>query len=145
MCKSVGILRDSFLWFHCTFSSAKAHLSIDSTEPLLWFYWNTEPSTFTRRAFVIATANVRRCDGEPSATSWIQRSGSVNPLKWVKQPLARRSQILTNSLKLLSLAFVLFCAIFVRICWLITKTAIWMASLWPLTFDSKWRIKCARF
>jgi len=43
-----------------------------------------EPSTFTRRALVIATPSARRFDNEPSATSWIQRSASECPHKSFK-------------------------------------------------------------
>ena len=53
--------------------------SNDCTELFLWFNWNAEPSTFTRRTFAIATPKVRQDDAEPSATSWIQRNASVNP------------------------------------------------------------------
>ena len=51
----------------------------DWAESFLRFNSIAEPSTFTRRALVIATPSARRFDNEPSATSWIQRSGSVNP------------------------------------------------------------------
>ena len=52
--------------------------SFDCTNSFLWFYWNVEPSTLTRRAFAIATPSARWDDNEPSATSWIQRNASVS-------------------------------------------------------------------
>ena len=64
-------------------------LSFDCTDSFLWFYWNAEPSTFTRRAFAIATPSARQVDDEPSATSWIQRKASVSPhMKFWKLPKA---------------------------------------------------------
>ena len=69
----------SVLWLCQSFSLIMQNQSFDYAELILWFYWNIEPSTLSRRAFVIATAKARHFDGEPSATSWIQRSGSVYP------------------------------------------------------------------
>ena len=54
-------------------------LSFAFTEPCVWFYWKAEPSTLTRRAFVIETPSARRFDNERSATSWIQRNALVYP------------------------------------------------------------------
>ena len=72
--------RAGFLLRLCWFSPSIVQVFFfDWTERFLWFYWTTEPSTFTRRAFAIATPKARQVDAEPSATSWIQRNGSVNP------------------------------------------------------------------
>ena len=51
----------------------------DCTDSVLWFNWNAEPSTIIWRTFAIATPKARYRNAEPSATSWIQRKGSVNP------------------------------------------------------------------
>ena len=66
-------------------SSIHQKFFFSSTEGFLWFYWNAEPSTLSRRAFAIATPSARRFDDEPSATSWIQRSASVGVWKKVKE------------------------------------------------------------
>ena len=65
-----------FCW---TISLINLKLSFKYTATFLWFYWNTEPSTLICRAFAIVTPSARQVDAEPSATSWIQRKGSVNP------------------------------------------------------------------
>ena len=64
-------------------------LSFDFTEPILWWYWNAEPSTLTRRTFAIATPKARQVDAEPSATSLNQIISSVNPqMRFWKSPNA---------------------------------------------------------
>ena len=70
---------DTLLYFYWNSPSLLLILFFDLTERFLWFYWTVEPSTLTRRAFAIATPKARHRLGEPSATSWIQRSASVNP------------------------------------------------------------------
>ena len=73
--------------FLSRFSSICLILFCNWTQAILWFYWTAEPSTLTRRAFAIATPKARRFDNEPSATSWIQRSGSVYPkIRFWKSP-----------------------------------------------------------
>ena len=72
---------NSLLRFYSPFPLIQQNVFFDSTEFFLRFYWNIEPSTFTRRRFGIATPKARQVDGEPSATSWIQRNASVNPNK----------------------------------------------------------------
>ena len=74
-----SIFSKPLLRFCLRSSSLLKIFSFDSIEPFLRFYWNIVLSTFTWRALVVATPSARRCDNEPSATSWIQRSGSVNP------------------------------------------------------------------
>ena len=71
-----------FVW---NSSSIHQKFFFDPTGGFLWFYWNAEPSTLSRRAFAIATPSLRRFDDEPSATSWIQRSASVGVWKKVKE------------------------------------------------------------
>ena len=75
----------TLLRFYWTIRLVILNFSFAFTAPLLWFYWNAEPSTLTRRAFAIETPKARYRNDEPSATSWIQRIGSVNPHKrcWI--------------------------------------------------------------
>jgi len=83
---------DAPLWFYWCFPSILQAFSFDCTERFLRFYWNGEPSTLTRRAFAIATPSARYRNAEPSATSWIQRSGSVSPqMRFWQSPEALQS------------------------------------------------------
>ena len=75
----------TLLRFYWTIRLVILNFSFAFTAPLLWFYWNAEPSTLTRRAFAIETPKARYRNDEPSATSWIQRIGSVNPLMCDRQ------------------------------------------------------------
>ena len=78
---------DTLLYFYWNSPSLLLILFSDFTERFLWFYWIVEPSTLTRRALVIATPSARWDDNERSATSWIQRSASVNPqIRFWKSP-----------------------------------------------------------
>ena len=93
-----GIGQTQFLWFYWSFRSTNANLSIDEAERFLWFYWNVEPSTFTRRAFVIATPKARHFDDEPSATSWTFSSASANPKERFSQSTPALQKVLTCDL-----------------------------------------------
>ena len=70
---------EPFMRNHWTFPANSTNLFCELNELFLWMNWNAERSTLSQRALVIATPSARQVDDEPSATSWIQRSRSVNP------------------------------------------------------------------
>ena len=114
-----------FSQMYCHSSLIAPKLPFDCTDSFLWFYWNAEPSTLTRRAFAIATPNARQVDDEPSATSWIQRKASVSPHmrfwklpkapQWIHTCASVNPLISFSSFVLCTLSFVL-CTLYFVLC-----------------------------
>ena len=83
---------ESVVRLRWTCPSIVQNCSFDYIEAFLRFYWKTEPSSLSRRAFAIATPSARYRNAEPSATSWIQRSALVNPhMRFWKSPKTLQS------------------------------------------------------
>ena len=69
------------LWLYLFYPLNLQTFSFESTDFLLWFNWTFPLLLVKRRALNEMIASARHRNAERSATSWIQRSGSVNPQK----------------------------------------------------------------